>query len=162
MGSTSYTPRHGARHSAPQCPGRGAAAIRTAVRRPAIGGAVAIAMLGRPNMSMGKVSTLLDASLGPICSIILITGAGGQIGGDGLGRPALDLVPVEQELARSHRIVVGAVRSALEFRFVDHAAALADFLFHDLIFGFFFIRTLYSYRFQYRPYSHISAVLLLT
>lgn len=42
---------------------------------------VAIAMLGRPNMSMGKVSTLLDASLGPICSIILITGAGGMFGG---------------------------------------------------------------------------------
>lgn len=44
MGSTSYTPRHGARHSAR--PRRGAAVIRTAVRRPVIGGAVAIAMLG--------------------------------------------------------------------------------------------------------------------
>jgi GntP family gluconate:H+ symporter len=30
---------------------------------------------------MGDVSTLLDQSLGPICSIILITGAGGMFGG---------------------------------------------------------------------------------
>lgn len=42
---------------------------------------VAIPVLGRPHMSMGNVSTLLDASLGPVCSIILITGAGGMFGG---------------------------------------------------------------------------------
>lgn len=47
MGSKSYTPRHGTRHSAPQRrPGRGAAAIRNAVGRPVIRGVVTIAMLG--------------------------------------------------------------------------------------------------------------------
>ncbi|CAA9358174.1 MAG: Low-affinity gluconate/H+ symporter GntU [uncultured Nocardioidaceae bacterium] len=42
---------------------------------------VAILVLGRPNASMSRVTGLLDSSLGPICSIILITGAGGMFGG---------------------------------------------------------------------------------
>lgn len=46
MGSESYTPRHGARHAVRERPGRGAGAIRAAFRRPVIGGAVAVAMLG--------------------------------------------------------------------------------------------------------------------
>jgi GntP family gluconate:H+ symporter len=41
----------------------------------------AIAVLGRRDRSMADVSTILDKSLGPICSIILITGAGGMFGG---------------------------------------------------------------------------------
>jgi GntP family gluconate:H+ symporter len=42
---------------------------------------VAILVLGRPNASMGKVTEILDGALGPICAIILITGAGGMFGG---------------------------------------------------------------------------------
>jgi GntP family gluconate:H+ symporter len=42
---------------------------------------VAIFVLGRPNASMARVSEILDGALGPICAIILITGAGGMFGG---------------------------------------------------------------------------------
>ncbi|XRQ14702.1 GntP family permease [Actinomadura welshii] len=42
---------------------------------------VAILVLGRPNASMATVSRILDQALGPVCSIILITGAGGMFGG---------------------------------------------------------------------------------
>ncbi|NHC22271.1 GntP family permease [Nocardioides sp. IC4_145] len=42
---------------------------------------VAIAVLGRPHASMARVTTILDQALGPICAIILITGAGGMFGG---------------------------------------------------------------------------------
>ncbi len=42
---------------------------------------VAIFVLGRKQRSMADVSTILDRALGPICSIILITGAGGMFGG---------------------------------------------------------------------------------
>ncbi|MEE1941189.1 GntP family permease [Streptomyces sp. TRM 70361] len=42
---------------------------------------VAILVLGRPRTSMGRVSDIVDGALGPICSIILITGAGGMFGG---------------------------------------------------------------------------------
>ncbi len=42
---------------------------------------VAILVLGRPNASMAQVSAILDGALGPICAIILITGAGGMFGG---------------------------------------------------------------------------------
>jgi gluconate:H+ symporter, GntP family len=42
---------------------------------------VAIAVLGKPNASMATVSSILDDALGPICAIILITGAGGMFGG---------------------------------------------------------------------------------
>jgi GntP family gluconate:H+ symporter len=41
----------------------------------------AIAVLGRPHASMAQITKLLDNALGPICSIILITGAGGMFGG---------------------------------------------------------------------------------
>jgi len=41
----------------------------------------AVFVLGRRDRSMADVSTILDQSLGPICSIILITGAGGMFGG---------------------------------------------------------------------------------
>ncbi len=42
---------------------------------------VAIATIGRRGRTLSETTTLLDKSLGPICSIILITGAGGMFGG---------------------------------------------------------------------------------
>ncbi|MGV0790918.1 GntP family permease [Mycolicibacterium sp. XJ1819] len=42
---------------------------------------VAILVLGLRDHSMADVGTILDNALGPICSIILITGAGGMFGG---------------------------------------------------------------------------------
>jgi GntP family gluconate:H+ symporter len=42
---------------------------------------VAIVVLGTRHRSMADVSGILDKALGPICSIILITGAGGMFGG---------------------------------------------------------------------------------
>ncbi|MEU4360649.1 gluconate:H+ symporter [Promicromonospora sp. NPDC023987] len=42
---------------------------------------VALAALSRGRFSMAQATSILDDSLGPICSIILITGAGGMFGG---------------------------------------------------------------------------------
>ncbi|WP_374999420.1 GntP family permease [Aeromicrobium sp. CTD01-1L150] len=42
---------------------------------------VTIALLGRRGRTLAETTSMLDASLGPICSIILITGAGGMFGG---------------------------------------------------------------------------------
>ncbi len=42
---------------------------------------VAIATLGRRGRSIDETMGMLDQSLGPICSIILVTGAGGMFGG---------------------------------------------------------------------------------
>jgi len=42
---------------------------------------VAILVLGRRNASLATVSKILDQALGPVCAIILITGAGGMFGG---------------------------------------------------------------------------------
>jgi gluconate:H+ symporter, GntP family len=42
---------------------------------------VATLVLGLRDRSMADVSTILDKALGPICSVILITGAGGMFGG---------------------------------------------------------------------------------
>lgn len=42
---------------------------------------VATLVLGLRDRSMGTVSDILDKALGPICAIILITGAGGMFGG---------------------------------------------------------------------------------
>lgn len=42
---------------------------------------VAVFVLGRHEGSMADVSTILDKALGPICAVILITGAGGMFGG---------------------------------------------------------------------------------
>ena len=41
----------------------------------------AILVLGRPNASMADLTSIMDKALGPICTIILITGAGGMFGG---------------------------------------------------------------------------------
>ncbi|MEV0948989.1 gluconate:H+ symporter [Promicromonospora sp. NPDC050249] len=42
---------------------------------------VALVLLSRGRFSMGQATGILDDALGPICSIILITGAGGMFGG---------------------------------------------------------------------------------
>ncbi|MEE1928925.1 GntP family permease [Streptomyces sp. TRM 70351] len=42
---------------------------------------VAVLVLGRPRTSMERVRRIVDEALGPICSIILITAAGGMFGG---------------------------------------------------------------------------------
>ncbi|MFI0352607.1 GntP family permease [Actinomadura sp. 9N407] len=42
---------------------------------------VAILVLGRPNASMATITKIVDQALGPVCAIILITGAGGMFGG---------------------------------------------------------------------------------
>ncbi|WP_275003792.1 GntP family permease [Promicromonospora iranensis] len=42
---------------------------------------VALAVLSRGRFTMGQATGMLDDALGPICSIILITGAGGMFGG---------------------------------------------------------------------------------
>jgi gluconate:H+ symporter, GntP family len=42
---------------------------------------VATVVLGLRDRSMADVSTILDNALGPICAVILITGAGGMFGG---------------------------------------------------------------------------------
>ncbi|MGV0743437.1 GntP family permease [Mycolicibacterium sp. XJ870] len=42
---------------------------------------VAVFVLGLRQGSMADVSTILDKALGPICAVILITGAGGMFGG---------------------------------------------------------------------------------
>ena len=41
----------------------------------------AIAVLGTRDRTLSETTAMLDAALGPICSIILITGAGGMFGG---------------------------------------------------------------------------------
>lgn len=42
---------------------------------------LAIVVIGRRGRSLSEVGELLDSSLGPVCSVILITGAGGMLGG---------------------------------------------------------------------------------
>lgn len=42
---------------------------------------IAIFVLGRPRASMARISDIVDSALAPVCSIILITGAGGMFGG---------------------------------------------------------------------------------
>ncbi len=56
---------------------------------------VAIVTLGRRHRSMADVQTLLNDALGPICAIILITGAGGMFGG------VLELSGIGEALAGS-------------------------------------------------------------
>ncbi len=55
---------------------------------------VAVLILGRGRFSVADSNKILDDSLGPICSIILITGAGGMFGGvlraSGIGQSLTD------------------------------------------------------------------------
>lgn len=41
---------------------------------------LAVAVLGRPRASMADMTRIMDEALGPVCAIILITGAGGMFG----------------------------------------------------------------------------------
>ncbi|MDQ3617008.1 MAG: GntP family permease [Actinomycetota bacterium] len=56
---------------------------------------VAVAVLGTRGRSMADVERLLNDALGPICAIILITGAGGMFGG------VLELSGIGESLAKS-------------------------------------------------------------
>ncbi len=57
---------------------------------------VAIFVLGRPHAPMARVTSILDGALGPVCAIILITGAGGMFGGvlraSGIGEALADVL----------------------------------------------------------------------
>ncbi|WP_338748466.1 hypothetical protein [Janibacter alittae] len=96
MGSPSYTPRHGARHAARSRPGRGTAAIRAAARRPVIGGAVAVAMLG----SVGATVAIGDPmGAGGISSAALVTSQQSAAGGDA-DRATRSVGTTDQDTAR--------------------------------------------------------------
>ncbi len=86
---------------------------------------VAIALLGRRTGSLAETSRILDGALGPICSIILITGAGGMFGGvlelsgigealtGSLGDLGLPLVVQAFVIATALRVAQGSATVAL-------------------------------------------------
>lgn len=86
---------------------------------------VAIMVLGRRDRSMADVRTILDQALAPICSIILITGAGGMFGGvlrtSGIGEAlttslsgvGLPLLPQAFLIATALRVAQGSATVAL-------------------------------------------------
>lgn len=85
---------------------------------------VAIVTLGRRNRSMTDVQTLLNDSLGPICAIILITGAGGMFGG------VLELSGIGGALATSLNalgmpLIVAAFVIAASLRVAQGSATVA-------------------------------------
>ena len=99
---------------------------------------VAIVVLGRPNASMARVSTILDQALGPICAIILITGAGGMFGGvlrysgigealsDSLADLGLPLIVSAFVIATILRVAQGSATVALTTTAGLLSAAVAD------------------------------------
>ncbi len=86
---------------------------------------LAIAVLGRRLGSMSETTRLLDEALGPICSIILITGAGGMFGGvlrtsgigaaltDSLGGLGMPLLLQAFLIATALRVAQGSATVAL-------------------------------------------------
>ena len=86
---------------------------------------LAIAVLGRRGRTLSETTDLLDASLGPICSIILITGAGGMFGGvlrtsgigaaltDSLGDVGIPLLLQAFLIATALRVAQGSATVAL-------------------------------------------------
>lgn len=84
-----------------------------------------IATLGRRGRSFAETGQLLDASLGPVCSVILITGAGGMLGGvlrtsgigaaltDSLGDLGVPLLLQAFLLAAALRVAQGSATVAL-------------------------------------------------
>ncbi len=86
---------------------------------------VAIFVLGRPRASMARIGEVLDGALGPICTIILITGAGGMFGGvlelsgigaalsDSLSDLGLSLVVQAFVIATLLRVAQGSATVAL-------------------------------------------------
>src|SRR5690606_23766239 len=86
---------------------------------------VAMAVLGRGRFSKDRVQELVDGSLGPVCSIILITGAGGMFGGvlraSGIGEAlasslestGLPVVVAAFVIATALRVAQGSATGAL-------------------------------------------------
>jgi GntP family gluconate:H+ symporter len=86
---------------------------------------VAIVTLGRRDRTLAETQQLLDASLGPVCSVILITGAGGMLGGvlrtsgigaaltDSLGDLGVPLLLQAFLLATALRVAQGSATVAL-------------------------------------------------
>ncbi len=86
---------------------------------------VAIGAIGVKGRSMGEVSELLNDALGPICAIILITGAGGMFGGvlelsgigeslaDSLDALGLPLIVAAFAIATGLRVAQGSATVAL-------------------------------------------------
>ncbi|KQO39253.1 GntP family permease [Aeromicrobium sp. Leaf245] len=86
---------------------------------------LAIATIGRRGRTLSETQGLLDASLGPVCSVILITGAGGMLGGvlrtsgigdaltDSLGDLGIPLLLQAFLLATALRVAQGSATVAL-------------------------------------------------
>lgn len=86
---------------------------------------LAIVTLGRRGRTLGETQQLLDGSLGPVCSVILITGAGGMLGGvlrtsgigaaltDSLGDLGVPLLLQAFLLATALRVAQGSATVAL-------------------------------------------------
>ncbi|ONK16108.1 GntP family permease [Streptomyces sp. MP131-18] len=100
---------------------------------------LAIALLARPRASsMSEVTANLDDSLGPICSIILITGAGGMFGGvlelsgigsalsDSLSDLGISLIVQAFIIATLLRVAQGSATVALTTTSGLIAGAVAD------------------------------------
>lgn len=99
---------------------------------------LAIVTLGRRGRSLAETGALLDASLGPVCSVILITGAGGMLGGvlrtsgvgaaltDSLGGLGVPLLLQAFLLAAALRVAQGSATVALTTASGLVAAQTAD------------------------------------
>lgn len=86
---------------------------------------VTIAVLGRRDRTLAETTQMLDQSLGPICSVVLITGAGGMFGGvlrasgigdaltDSLGDLGIPLLLQAFLLATALRVAQGSATVAL-------------------------------------------------
>ncbi|MCO7237884.1 GntP family permease [Aeromicrobium sp. CnD17-E] len=97
-----------------------------------------IGTLGRRGRSLAETGALLDASLGPVCSVILITGAGGMLGGvlrtsgvgaaltDSLGGLGVPLLLQAFLLAAALRVAQGSATVALTTASGLVAAQTAD------------------------------------
>jgi gluconate:H+ symporter, GntP family len=99
---------------------------------------VAVLVLGRREGSMADISSILDKALGPICAVILITGAGGMFGGvlrlSGIGDAlsgslsnlGLSLILQAFIIATVLRVAQGSATVALTTTAGLLAAAVAD------------------------------------
>jgi GntP family gluconate:H+ symporter len=86
---------------------------------------VAMVVLGRERFSRSEVEQIVNSSLGPVCAIILITGAGGAFGGilrtsgignalaDSLGAIGLPVIVAAFIIATALRVAQGSATVAL-------------------------------------------------
>ncbi|WP_432548023.1 GntP family permease [Kineococcus sp. SYSU DK004] len=85
---------------------------------------VAMVVLGRGRFSRGKVEDLANGALGPVCAVILITGAGGMFGGvlraSGIGQALSDTL-AETGLP----VIVAAFVISLGLRVAQGSATVA-------------------------------------